>query len=82
MYYDSPEPLTIKIRKCFVSLIRCIHYYTDHLSAVSEQKPEALDRITYFENTTSLDLTEEEKASDEPRKEEELEPLGTIGFKN
>jgi len=39
-------------------------------------------RITYREDNESLDLTEEEKAIDDKRIEEELEVLGSIGFKN
>lgn len=42
----------------------------------------AVTRITYFEDNESLDLTEEEKNIDEKRVEEELEILGSIGFKN
>jgi hypothetical protein len=39
-------------------------------------------RVTYFEDSESLELTEEEKAIDDKRVEEELEILGSIGFKN
>lgn len=41
-----------------------------------------LPRITYRENQEQIELTEEEKAIDEKRIEEELEILGSIGFKN
>ena len=42
----------------------------------------AVPRITYRENADSTELTEDEKAIDERRMEEELEILGSIGFKN
>lgn len=41
-----------------------------------------LTRISYRETQESIDLTEEEKQIDEKRNEEELEILGSIGFKN
>jgi hypothetical protein len=41
-----------------------------------------LTRISYRETQESIDLTEEEKQIDEKRIEEELEILGSIGFKN
>lgn len=41
-----------------------------------------MPRITYKEDSESLDLAEDEKAIDDKRMEEELEVLGSIGFKN
>lgn len=38
--------------------------------------------MTYREDNESLDLAEDEKAIDDKRAEEELEVLGSIGFKN
>ena len=51
------------------------------MNGLKEALP-AVPRITYFEDNESLDLTEEEKALDDKRIEEELEILGSIGFKN
>jgi len=51
------------------------------MNGLKEALP-AVTRITYFEDNESLDLTEEEKNMDEKRFEEELEILGSIGFKN
>jgi hypothetical protein len=42
----------------------------------------AIPRITYREDQESLDLLEDEKALDDKRVDEELEILGSIGFKN
>ena len=39
-------------------------------------------RITYLESQLEKELTPEEVAEDEKRKDEELEHMGTIGFKN
>ena len=41
-----------------------------------------LTRITYRETQEQIELTEEEKSIDDKRNEEELEILGSIGFKN
>lgn len=38
--------------------------------------------MTYNEDKEDLELDDEEKATDDKRAEEELEVLGTIGFKN
>jgi hypothetical protein len=57
-----------------------VHYGT-HLSGLKEQLP-PVPRITYKEDQEGLELNEEEKALDEKRIDEELEVLGSIGFKN
>ena len=44
--------------------------------------PEDLPRISYLEETESIDLQESETEIDETRKADELEHLGPIGFKN
>lgn len=43
---------------------------------------EPLKRISYREDFESIEMAEDEKAGDEKRAEEELEVLGSIGFKN
>lgn len=56
-------------------------HYAAHMGAfVKEAEP--LARISYREDQTGLELGEEEKEKDELRAEEELEILGSIGFKN
>lgn len=51
------------------------------MQGLKEQLP-AIPRITYREDQETLDLSAEEKALDDKRVDEELEVLGTIGFKN
>ena len=41
-----------------------------------------IPRITYREDQEGLELTDEEKQLDDKRVDEELEVLGSIGFKN
>ena len=56
-------------------------HYANHLAGF-KQEMEPLQRITYKEDQEELQLKEEEQGKDEERMEEELEILGTIGFKN
>lgn len=46
------------------------------------QPVEELPRISYSEDKETIELDEEEKALDDKRVDEELEVLGSIGFKN
>ncbi len=71
----------MKIRMQLVTLIRCMIHYADHLTGLKEA-PKTVTRITYQEKTAEIDLTEEEKGIDERRAADELENLGSIGFKN
>ena len=75
------KAISIQIRVTIVQVIRCIQHYANHMNGFKEALP-PLPRITYREDQESLDLLEEEKASDDRRAEEELEVLGSIGFKN
>lgn len=79
---NKPEKsLSVQIRVCFVKILRCIVHYANHLGGIKDPV-EPLKRISYREDVESIELTEEEKAIDEKRAEEELEVLGSIGFKN
>jgi hypothetical protein len=64
-----------------VQVLRTIMHYSNHMGGFkAEVAP--LQRISYKENQQSIEMDEEEKALDEQRAEEELEILGSIGFKN
>lgn len=64
-------------------MIRCIQHTGDHLGAfVDDPKPIPLERVTHLESKEELDIGEDEKELDEKRRDEELEHLGTIGYKN
>lgn len=71
----------MEIRITMVSLIRCMIQYGNHLGGFVKE-PKALARITYSEKQAELDLTPAEVPLDEKRKDEELEHLGALGFKN
>ena len=77
----SENSISIQIRVTIVQILRCIQHYGGHMQGLKEQLA-AIPRITYREDQDSLELTEEEKALDEKRVDEELEVLGSIGFKN
>lgn len=65
-----------------VSLVRCITFYGQHLSAFTKE-PKQLVRISYSEKQGEIELTPSEVGIvDEKRKEEELENLGPLGYKN
>ena len=58
-----------------------MHYGT-HLGGFIKE-PKQLQRLSYNEKQPEVELTQAEAGSvDEKRKEEELEHLGAIGFKN
>jgi len=72
----------MEIRVTLVSLIRCFIHYGTHLTGFVKE-PKQLVRITYLEKQGEIELQPEEQGQvDEKRKEEELENLGAIGFKN
>lgn len=73
--------MSIKIRVTIVQILRCMMHYSNHLGGFKSDM-EPLKRITYREDQEGLELGEDEQAKDEERMEEELEILGTIGFKN
>jgi hypothetical protein len=69
------------MRITIVSVLRTIMHYSNHMGGFkAEVAP--LQRISYKENQQSVEMDEDEKALDEQRAEEELEILGSIGFKN
>jgi hypothetical protein len=72
----------MEVRVALVSTIRCIAHYGQHLSGFLKD-PKALPRMSYLEKQAELDVQPSEAGIiDEKRKEEELEHLGSIGFKN
>lgn len=73
--------VTIQIRILLVSVIRCMALTGKHLGGLKKE-PQELARITYREDQDTVELGEEEAKEDEKRKDEELEHLGAIGFKN
>lgn len=74
--------VSLRIRKTLVQAIRSICHYSQHLDGFKDDQVKMLPRISYQEINPSIDLDESEKALDEKRKDEELEVLGSIGFKN
>ncbi len=67
-----------------MSLLRCIQHFGDYLEAFNfaENPYTPLERITYIEERgREIELSEEEKATDEAAKAEELQNLGILGFK-
>lgn len=56
-------------------------HYGNHMAGIKDQLP-PVPRITYKEDQDGLELLEEEKALDDKRMDEEIEILGSIGFKN
>ena len=47
-----------------------------------KKDPVELPRVTYREDQEEIELGDEEQKEDEKRRDEELEHLGAIGFKN
>ena len=58
-----------------------MRHYSIHLGGFEKPNDE-LQRISYSEEKEGIELDEEEKALDDKRVDEELEVLGSIGFKN
>jgi hypothetical protein len=72
----------MEIRVTLISAIRCMAFYGTHLSGFVKD-PKVLPRMSYLESKAELELQATEVSIvDEKRKEEELEHLGAIGFKN
>ena len=64
------------------SLLRCIIHYGTHLNGFVKE-PKQLPRLSHSEKQPEVELQANENgAVDDKRKEEELEPLGPLGFKN
>ena len=57
-----------------------VHYGT-HLGGFVKE-PKQLPRMTYIEKQAEIELRESEIPIDDKRKDEELENLGSLGFKN
>lgn len=64
-----------------MQILRCVRHYGEHLQGLAEALP-PLPRISYKEDQEGLELTDQEKVKDDQRVDEELEVLGSIGFKN
>jgi hypothetical protein len=72
----------MEMRVTLVSVVRCIAFYGAHLGAFLKE-PKQLPRISYIERQAELDLqASEQGVVDEKRKDEELENLGPLGYKN
>lgn len=78
---NPSKSISIQLRVTIVQILRCILHYGEHMQGLEETRP-PIPRITYREDQEQLELSEEEKALDEKRVDEELEVLGSIGFKN
>lgn len=68
-------------------MVRMMVHYGKHLGGFKPvdgqpNAPEDLQRISYLEIQEGIELQESEIEIDETRKADELEHLGTIGFKN
>ena len=73
--------LTLKIREKLIQLFRSITHYGRHLDGFIGNPPE-IPRVTYLEDHSSSELTDAELKIDDRRRDEEIEVLGSIGFKN
>jgi len=81
-YSKEKAKLSIEIRITMVSLVRCFFFYGQHLGAFLKE-PKQLIRLSYLEKQPEIELTvSEQGALDDKRKDEELENLGPLGFKN
>ena len=81
-YGKEKQSLTMEIRVTLVSLVRCVTFYGQHLGGFVKE-PKQLARLTYQEKTAEVELTVGEQGqADEKRKDEELENLGPLGYKN
>jgi hypothetical protein len=58
-----------------------MHLAAKHLGGLKKE-PVELVRITYREDQDEIELGEAEQKEDDKRRDEELEHLGAIGFKN
>lgn len=81
---QATSSLSIEIRKVQICIMRCIIRYGKYLNAFRTgdqiiRELKELDPISLIENKETLELTEEEKATYEDRKERELFHLNTIG---
>ena len=78
---NQSKSMSIKMRINIVQIIRCIMHYSQHMGGFkAEVAP--LKRLSYREDQQSIELEGEEIEEDEKRADEELEILGSIGFKN
>lgn len=77
----ADKSYSIRIRVTIVQILRSIQHYGNHMQGLSTVVP-PLTRISYRESQEQIELTDEEKLLDDKRIEEELEILGSIGFKN
>jgi len=75
------QTVSQRVRVALVQVIRSIRHYALHLGGFKEEIKE-LERITYTETRETIIVDEEEKEADAKRQDEELEILGSIGFKN
>ena len=81
-YSKEKVTLTMDIRITMQALIRGIIFYGMHLNGYLKE-PKALARLSYSEKQAEVEPTVAEAgALDEKRKEEELENLGPLGYKN
>jgi len=81
-YSKEKVTLTMDIRITMQSLIRGIIFYGQHLSGFIKE-PKQLPRLSYQEKVAEVEPNASEQGSvDEKRKEEELENLGPLGYKN
>ena len=81
-YAKEKVTLTMEIRITMQALIRGIIFYGMHLTAFLKE-PKALARLSYAEKQAEVEPTAAETGNvDEKRKEEELENLGPLGYKN
>ena len=81
-YSREKTTLTMEMRVTLVSLIRCMFFYGVHLGAFVKE-PKQLVRLSYLEKLGEIELQASEAGvTDEKRKEEELENLGPLGYKN
>ena len=81
-YSKEKTSLTLELRITLQSLIRSFHFYGAHLAGFTKD-PKVLPRLSYSEKQPEIDLIASETGSvDDKRKDEELENLGPLGFKN
>lgn len=81
-YGKEKQSLSMEIRILLVSLVRGIFFYGQHLNAFVKE-PKQLARLSYSERQPEVELTAAEQGTvDDKRKDEELENLGPLGYKN
>jgi hypothetical protein len=86
-YRNEKQSLSITIRINLVSLLRMMIHFGKHLGGFKEVSgdanyPKDIERISYLEIQSEIELQDSEKDIDVERESEELEHLGQIGFKN